>query len=421
VADAGSGVLFTRFRGSCIILEWPLHGLRQVRKTHAQWFTTAGSPNPIDIKRMRVNEGRLFHPELEGIAAFAVLGEHVFLRFQGPELVRFLDGNGPWNEHPGWVIDRIAATIFPGAAAVSLFFVLSGFVLGETLLRSGEQSHYHLFIVRRLFRILPALWASVLVAAVIWNELAQPITLAEIGRHLWLAETWLNIPLWSLRVELVNSALLPVMWWLCGKLNMSGQLVVLLGLLGLSAHSFGLEGIGYSCTFWLGLMIPELGRELVTRLNGTSASLLLLSAVIVLCLSRELALLSGMHIGRLIAIFPSFYIISFLAYGPDGRLRSFMRSVPARYLGRVSYSFYLFHYPVLDAISLGMVAQEGRDYGTAHALFRQVLLFVLAVPATILVASACYRLIEKPGITLGKILTLRVIRREKFSVVHVVQ
>jgi peptidoglycan/LPS O-acetylase OafA/YrhL len=222
-----------------------LHRLRQVRKTHAQWFTTAGSPNPIDIKRMRVNEGSLFHPELEflrGIAAFGYSESTYFSGFQGPELVRFLDGNGPWIEHPGWVIDLIAATIFPGAAAVSVFFVLSGFVLGETLLRSGKQSDYHLFIVRRLFRILPALWASVLVAPVIWNELARPITLAEIGRHLWLAETWLNIPLWSLRVELVNSALLPVMWWLRGKLNMGGQLAVLLGLLGLSTHSFGLEG-----------------------------------------------------------------------------------------------------------------------------------------------------------------------------------
>jgi peptidoglycan/LPS O-acetylase OafA/YrhL len=151
-------------------------------------------------------------------------------------------------------------------------------------------------------------------------------------------------------------------------------------------------------------MIPGLGCELVTRLNGTSASRLLFAAVIVLCLSRELALLSGMHIGRLIAIFPSFYIISFLAHGSDGRSRSFMQSAAARYLGRISCSFYLFHYPVLAAISLGMLALEVPDYGTAHALFGQVLLFVLAVPATILAAFACYRLIEKPGITLEEYL-----------------
>jgi peptidoglycan/LPS O-acetylase OafA/YrhL len=361
---------------------------------------------------METSQGRFFYSELEslrGIAAFAVLGEHAFLRFQGSELIRFLDGNGPWSDHPGWVADSIAATIFPGAAAVSLFFVLSGFVLGETLLRSREQGRYDLFIVRRLFRILPALWASVLVAAVIWNELARPVSLAEIARHLWLAETWLNSPMWSLRVELVNSALLPVMWWSCGKLNIGAQLAVLLGLLGLSAHSFGLEGIGYSCAFWLGLMVPSLGRELIARLDGKSIRLLLLASVIVLCLSRDLALLSGMHIGRLIAIFPSFYIISFLVYAPDGRLRSFMQSVPARHLGRISYSFYLFHYPVLDMISLGMVALEGADYWATHALFGQTVLFILAVPTTILVASTSYCLIEQPGIMLGKILALRAV------------
>jgi peptidoglycan/LPS O-acetylase OafA/YrhL len=359
---------------------------------------------------MRVSESRSFYPELEtlrGIAAFAVLGEHLFLRFQGPDLIRFLDGNGPWNERPGWVIDSIATSVFPGAAAVSLFFVLSGFVLGEALQRSGKQSRYDLFMVRRLFRILPALWASVLVAAVIWNELARPVSLADVGRHLWLAETWLNSPLWSLRVEIANSALLPVMWWSCGRLNLAGQLAVLLGLLGLSAHSFGLDSIGYSCAFWLGLMIPGLGRELIARLNCKSASLLLVTSAIVVCLSRDLALLSGMHIGRLIAIFPSFYIISYLAYVPDSRLRAVMQSVPARYLGQISYSVYLLHYPVLDVISLGMVALEGAAYWEAHVLFGQVLLFTLAVPATALAASVVYHGIEKPGIMLGNMLTSR--------------
>jgi peptidoglycan/LPS O-acetylase OafA/YrhL len=364
---------------------------------------------------MHTSQGRSFYPELEslrGIAAFAVLGEHAFLRFQGPELIRFLDGNGPWNERPGWVIDLIAATILPGAAAVSLFFVLSGFVLGEALQRSREQSRYDLFMIRRLFRILPALWASVLVAAAIWNELARPVSLAEIGRHLWLAETWLNSPLWSLRVELVNSALLPLMWWSCGRLNLSGQIAVLLGLLGLSAHTFGINEIGYSCAFWLGLMVRGLGHELIGRLTDRSARLLLLVAVVVICLSRDLALLSGMHIGRLIAIFPSFYIISFLTYVPDSQLRSLMQFVPARYLGRISYSFYLFHYPALDLISLGMVALAGAGYWEAHAVLGQVLLFMVAIPATIVIASVSWRLIEKPGISLGKMITSRAILRE---------
>jgi peptidoglycan/LPS O-acetylase OafA/YrhL len=354
-------------------------------------------------------QSKPFYPELEslrGIAAFMVLGEHAFLRFQGPDLVRFLDGDGPWTDASGWTIDWMATTVFPGAASVSLFFVLSGFVLGETL-HGVRESRYGLFITRRLFRILPALWASVLFAAVVWNLLARPVSLAEVARHLWLAETWLNTPLWSLRVELVNSALLPLMWWACGKLNTSGQLAVLLGLIGLSAHSFGLPGIGFAYAFWLGLMVPYLGRALVSRLNPAALGLLLVASVVVFFLSRNLALLSGMHIDRLIAAFPGFYIIAFLAYVPGGRLRSFMQSSPARHLGRVSYSFYLFHYPILDVASLAMVALNGAEYWRSHAVVGQVILFVLAVPTTIVVASIAYRFIEKPGIAVGKMLTLR--------------
>ena len=357
---------------------------------------------------------KLFYPELEslrGIAAFAVLGEHAFLRFQGPDLVRFLDGDGPWTNASGWTIDWIATIVFPGAASVSLFFVLSGFVLGETL-HGAQQSRYVLFMTRRLFRILPALWASVFFAAVVWNEFARPVSLAEVGRHLWLAETWLNIPLWSLQVELVNSALLPLMWWACGKLSTSGQLAVLLGLVGLSAHSFGLPGIGFAYAFWLGLMVPHLGRALVSRLNGASLRVLLVVSVMVFCLSRNLALLSGMHINRLIAALPSFYIIAFLAYAPSGSLRSCMQSLPARYLGRVSYSFYLFHYPILDVVSLAMVALNGAEYWHLHAVVGQAVLFLLAVPTTIIVASVVYRLVEKPGIAVGKMLALRILANE---------
>ncbi|MGA7810758.1 acyltransferase family protein [Bradyrhizobium sp.] len=349
-------------------------------------------------------EQRRFYPELEslrGLAAFAVLGEHSFLRFQGEGLTRFLDVDGPWSGHPSWVVDWLAVTIFPGAAAVSLFFVLSGFVLGETL-RLGADSRYQTYAVRRLFRIMPALWASVLTAAAIWATLVRPIGPLVIAHHFWLSETWLNVPLWSLRVELIMSALLPLLLWACERMATTARLVTLVCLIGLSARDFGVPGIGFAYAFWLGLLVPSLGRMVIEAFDHRTLRRLLVGAVLLLCLSRTLAIASGHHVDRLIAAFPSFFVVAYLSYGSFGRLRRLMLSNAARALGRISYSFYLFHYPILDLISLAMIGAFGAAYWQAYPIVGQLVLFALAAPTTFLVASFAYRAIEAPGIAVGK-------------------
>ena len=50
-------------------------------------------------------------------------------------------------------------------------------------------------------------------AAAVWSQLARPVGLAEVGRRLRLAETWLKIPSCSLQVERVNRATNPDGIW----------------------------------------------------------------------------------------------------------------------------------------------------------------------------------------------------------------
>jgi peptidoglycan/LPS O-acetylase OafA/YrhL len=58
------------------------------------------------------------------------------------------------------------------------------------------------------------------------------------------------------------------------------------------------------------------------------------------------------------------------------------------------------------------VALLGADYWQAHPVFGQMLLFMLALPTTVAMASVSWRLIEKPGISLGKMVTSRAILRQ---------
>jgi peptidoglycan/LPS O-acetylase OafA/YrhL len=60
-----------------------------------------------------------------------------------------------------------------------------------------------------------------------------------------------------------------------------------------------------------------------------------------------------------------------------------------------------------------MVTLYGAEYWHSHAVPGQLLLFVLAIPTTVGVASVSYRFIEKPGIAAGKMFTSRMLAREK--------
>ena len=133
-----------------------------------------------------------------------------------------------------WVPEAIF--FFNGRAAVTLFFVLSGFVLGASLFRESERplgSVLPGFAWRRGWRILPALWASMsLVLLFLYFGPERPYTTASlfvntyfpsevaigaVVANLLLLDHNLNDVTWTLKMEMVGSMLLPFMWFASKK------------------------------------------------------------------------------------------------------------------------------------------------------------------------------------------------------------
>lgn len=109
-----------------------------------------------------------------------------------------------------------------GWVGVDLFFILSGFLVGGLLIREWNRFgniEIGRFLLRRAFKIYPPFWAFVGVAATLLFVYGQPAQWHEVAVELLFLQNYLQgLPgqghTWSLAVEEHFYLLLPIlMWW----------------------------------------------------------------------------------------------------------------------------------------------------------------------------------------------------------------
>jgi peptidoglycan/LPS O-acetylase OafA/YrhL len=350
---------------------------------------------------------RQFYPHLEslrGVAALWVVLFHVFgNRSPQPELF----------EHPtsDAIANLILTSMFGGTGAVTLFFVLSGFVLAESLAECETISIrvYAAFIVRRIFRLFPVAWASLGLAIFLmiyfhrmeppWNQLPQALfyNISAIQPF--------NGPLWSINVECVASAIFPALLLANRKLGIAGRVVLLLGLLWLQNRG-AYVATQYLFCFQIGIMTRELMAPLLCRLNVTWSSILFWTAIALVLLptnASRLGLISQVSHVRLESI-GSAYIVGYAISDQVSPLVRFLKLAPMRFLGRISYSLYAYHYPIIG--SLAFVAWN--IIPADHYVPAQLLCAALVVPATVTLAAISYWSLEHPMHKLGRALGNRI-------------
>lgn len=152
----------------------------------------------------------------------------------------------------------LGATIIPGGFGVTIFFLLSGFLI-TTLLRMEFSRYQHIslrdFYLRRVLRILPPLYVSMALAIVLfliapptngpYANMAQPAEIPFAGTlsqalqvsnyYLIYASSVLIIPgtgvFWSLAIEEHFYLLFPLLYvWMCPRFSVRQQTIILLGL-----------------------------------------------------------------------------------------------------------------------------------------------------------------------------------------------
>lgn len=95
-------------------------------------------------------------------------------------------------------------------------------------------------------------------------------------------------------------------------------------------------------------------------------------------------------------------IVAVLAYGPRLAVHSIFETAPLRFLGRTSYSFYLYHPLALGAGMAVLTALATRHVMEAHPFVWSAIIAVTTISFTIPLAWASFTWVEKPMVRLGR-------------------
>jgi peptidoglycan/LPS O-acetylase OafA/YrhL len=307
------------------------------------------------------------------------------------------------------------APFFAGGNSVTLFFVLSGYVLSLPYW-AGKQSSYGKYLTRRICRIYLPYASSILLAVAVGCRLLNsnlPLT------H-WFYKTWhttftpsliahqllfdtggpagaaINMSLWSLRPEMIMSLIFPLLCWVilrlpsicCWLLAIAIELAGLDRLPMLTNHLYR-PAVGlllYLSAFIFGAVLAkniDKIREIYAKLNIPVKFLLLCFTV------------WGFYRGggdTELANIPA--ACGVIIFADCSRVRDWLSTSLPSYLGKISYSLYLMHGTVLFATLILL-------YGKIP-IWSILGIYLVAAFGVSHMFHVC---VEAPTMRLGKILT----------------
>jgi peptidoglycan/LPS O-acetylase OafA/YrhL len=283
-------------------------------------------------------------------------------------------------------------TAVTGLAPVVLFFVLSGFVLTRSLHNNPSPLVY---FRNRIFRLFPAAAATVLLLTLLFYRYGYFVGFKGLFEwpnvilNMLMIRSDINSIMWSMTVECVATPIILAAYLACrrfGPVPLVAASVVLFGLsfVGTYVHLLGgATNLGPLYAFITGVLLHFVVVE-GYRVRFVAVTALIAVLVLVGCgLHKQTSLLI---LGESLA---SGTLILLIATNPGSTLFAALDWTPVRFVGRISYSFYLLH---LIGLSLALRC----DPQSTPTLFGLGVLF------TIPIAWISWRCIEVPFIRLAR-------------------
>jgi peptidoglycan/LPS O-acetylase OafA/YrhL len=382
--------------------------------------------------------------EIEGlraVAAWSIVVFHVWV-FSSPAVL-------------GWNLGPFTAFVSPLQSGVTLFFVLSGFLLyrpiAAALLDAAPGPSVWTYLRNRALRILPAYLVILLPVVLVLRSAslgasghgvtAGPLTDSRtFFLDVFLLQTYVPdaiwsgiLPAWSLTIEVAFYLLLPLLGLAAlafarGRAHCHRRIVAALGpvlfmlLLGavgkilVAVYTHGpqrattstwhavldrsilthadLFGFGMGAAFVLLLWERGLGTRLERLLSAKLSRPVAYVGLPTLFLGYYL--LPPYVYDGAVALLASFVLLRLLAVKERGNSRAgrFLRQRLTVAAGRRSYSVFLWNYPVLAFLSMHDLLVGGNNAGAF------LLNLLIAAPTIAVLSVLTYRFVEAPALRL---------------------
>lgn len=309
---------------------------------------------------------------------------------------------------------------------VTVFFAISGFLITYLMLEeihcTGTLSPKN-FYLRRLFRLMPALFLFVLSAYSVWKVLGFKPRLSELWPALFYFQNYYELywmegratlpfgPLWSLAVEEHYYLLYPVLVLACrrslnGLLTAMAVLIVIISVwravvitqFQWGGHSYAATDCRIDSILWGALLAVTSGLsngEKAIRALGHPIAMAGALIVLILVLG-PLAWHPCVTVWRYDLLCPSLFIVfaGILFSAEYRRTQGILEMGMIRWLGKTSYPLYLWHGACLDAVDQLM----GHEWFTVHFNLARL----IGILATLVAANFSYCLVEKRFIALRR-------------------
>jgi len=307
-----------------------------------------------------------------------------------------------------------APTALPGGfVGVDVFFVLSGFLIANITIGEMEQGTFspNNFYARRLRRLVPALIAVLAGTLALGWYYLLPHEFVALGKHLAAGAGYISnfvlkgeagyfdaaaeqkpfLHLWSLAVE----AQFYVIWPLCLLVLRSRRSIVIfltiaafVSLIACVSRSYSNAASAFfmpQYRLWE-LCAGALLAMALPRFSHTPARIvsLLSAAGFALLVASCLVLEAGQFYPGWRALLPVTAAMAIIAAGPGAMFNRRLLTMPLmRGLGVISYSLYLWHWPLLSFVNILDLSHDWRIVGGSVAL-------------SLALAIATYRCVEQP-------------------------
>ncbi|MCW0217086.1 MAG: acyltransferase [Prosthecobacter sp.] len=315
----------------------------------------------------------------------------------------------------------LTSGILDAKGAVTLFFVLSGYVLSISLSRAQPSlGSYFSFGIRRAFRIYPVYWFALGLSSfvlfwiysngnlVVPGEMGASFLLGKgIQLKQWLLQTTLLAPgmksdfaippVWTLMTEAKIAIVFPFLIWFLFRTNLTVACLILAVLVfgsgWLEEHVVGTAAI--LGQFGIGAMIHRLPAKIWNKFNLYGwLAFIALSVLLYSCVSYRYVI-SNHWISYYLCAFGSAGFIIIASHCPFVRMR--LDSVQRKLKYDISYGMYILHYPIM----IGLCKLNADDRLTSPLW----VLFIITLLGVTSIALLLHHMIEMPAVVFARSLT----------------